>query len=93
MEHRYNYNSYTTKPNVVVSYPTINVEQLSQKKEEKKEEKKETTTLTIEEYADLIIKAKEQERGYNYSSIEKRKLKKQVIKDIKKGKYKLKFKK
>lgn len=89
MEHRYNYNSYTTKPNVVVSYPTINVEQLSQKKEEKKE----TTTLTIEEYADLIIKAKEQERGYNYSSIEKRKLKKQVIKDIKKGKYKLKFKK
>ena len=89
MEHRYNYNSYTTKPNVVASYPTINVEQLSQKKEEKKE----TTTLTIEEYADLIIKAKEQERGYNYSSIEKRKLKKQVIKDIKKGKYKLKFKK
>lgn len=89
MEHRYNYNSYTTKPNVVVSYPTINVEQLSQKKEKKKE----NITLTIEEYADLIIKAKEQERGYNYSSIEKRKLKKQVIKDIKKGKYKLKFKK
>ena len=89
MEHRYNYNSYTTKPNVVRSYPTINVEQLSQKKEEKKE----IITLTIEEYADLIIKAKEQERGYNYSSIEKRKLKKQVIKDIKKGKYKLKFKK
>ena len=89
MEHRYNYNSYTTKPNVVVSYPTINVEQLSQKKEENKV----TITLTIEEYADLIIKAKEQERGYNYSSIEKKKLKKQVIKDIKKGKYKLKFKK
>ena len=46
MEHRYNYNSYTTKPNVVVSYPTINVEQLSQKKEENKV----TITLTIEEY-------------------------------------------
>lgn len=89
MEHRYNYNSYTTKPNVVVSYPTINIEQLSQKKEENKQK----PSLTIEEYADLIIKAKEQERGYNYSSVDKRKLKKQIIKDIRLGKYKLKFKK
>lgn len=96
MKHRYNYNSYTSKPNVILSIPTISVESLktsfqSMFKESKEDKKIKYANFTIEDYADMLIKEKEKNRGYNYSSAEKRKLKKQIIKDIKNRKIKIKL--
>lgn len=89
MEHRYRYNSYTSKPLVNASYPIIDVNHLIKNREEK-EIKNVKKTISIEEYAEIIVSNTEKERGYKFPSQERRRVKKQVIKDIKKGKYKLK---
>ena len=96
MKHRYNYNSYTSKPNVILSIPIISVESLktsfqSQLKESTEDKNVTYANFTIENYADYLIKEKEKNRGYNYSSVEKRKLKKQIVKDIKNRKIKIKL--
>lgn len=90
MKHSYNYNSYTTKPNVNLYYPIISKESiLNSHLKHNKLKEVEKKSITIEEYAEIIIKNTEEKRGYKYPSIERRKLKKQVIKDIKRGKYKI----
>lgn len=87
MSYKYNYKSYTTKPVVNISYPIISIKSIEESiiKETQKSLK---NNLSIEEIANLFILNNEQKRGYKYTSIERRKIKKNLIKDIKKGKYK-----
>ena len=87
MKHTYNYNSYTTKPIVNSYVPFIDVESLKNTKIEENNQQK--RTYTIEELAEIIVSNNEVKRGDKYPSQERRRYKKQVIKDIKKGKYKI----
>ena len=86
----YNYNSYTSKPNVIKYTPFINI---NYKKEEneliEKEKNSNIKTISIEEYAEYIVIEKEKARGFKYSSKERRTLKRHIINDIKKGKIKI----
>lgn len=92
---RYNYNSYTTKPNVIRSVPTIDV---NFKREEKWTTEKSSNiengniknNISIEELAEMILADKEKARGFKYASKERRTIKRSIINDIKKGKIRFK---
>lgn len=92
---RYNFNSYTTNPNVIRSVPTIDV---NFKREEKWTTEKNANiesgniknSISIEELAEMILLDKEKVRGFKYPSKDRRTMKRSIINDIKKGKIRLK---
>ena len=80
MAFRYQYNSYTSKPMVNRYLFGIDVSNFISDKNDNK------NNYSIEEYAEFLIQQKEKNRGYKFSSNERRKLKRQYIRDLKKGK-------
>lgn len=92
---KYKYNSYTTKPNVIRSVPTVNI---NFKKEDKWTTEKTfdvdnsnvTKSVSIEELAEMILVDREKARGFKFHSKERRTMKRSIINDIKKGKIKFK---
>lgn len=94
-EFSYNYNSYTSKPNVIRTYPKVDI---NYTKEEKWTSEKSFNVdnsnikkeVTIEELAEIILTEKEKVRGFKFSSKERRTMKRSIINDIKKGKIRFK---
>lgn len=94
-EFSYNYNSYTSVPNVIRTYPKVDVNYTKDKKWTSEKSfnvdnsnvKKE---VTIEELAEIILTEKEKVRGFKFSSKERRTMKRNLINDIKKGKIRFK---
>ena len=90
-EFSYNYNSYTSDPNVIRTYPKVDINYTKDKKWTNEKSfnvdnsnvKKE---VTIEELAEIILTEKEKVRGFKFSSKERRTMKRSIINDIKKGK-------
>ena len=80
MAFRYHYNSYTSEPMVnryMFGIDLNNIKDVNKTTE---------NTYSIEEYAEFLIQQKEKSRGYRFSSNERRKLKRQYIRELKKGK-------
>jgi hypothetical protein len=94
-EFSYNYNSYTSKPNVIRTYPQVDINYTKDKKmasensfnADNSNVKKE---VTIEELAEIILTDKEKVRGFKFPSKERRTMKRSIINDIKKGKIRFK---
>ena len=94
-EFSYNYNSYTSVPNVIRTYPKVDVNYTKDKKWTSEKSfnvdnsnvKKE---VTIEELAEIILTEKEKVRVFKFSSKERRTMKRNLINDIKKGKIRFK---
>lgn len=94
-EFSYNYNSYTSKPNIIRTYPYVDI---NYKKEEKWTTEKSFNVdnsnvkkeVTIEELAEIILTDKEKVRGFKFPSKERRTMKRNLINDIKKGKIRFK---